>query len=107
MSCGEKVVVAQQRVAGAEARVVGVVQLAAVAALAVAGFVLGAEEPQQLGYHGQQHGSCRMVLDTKCHQIVQNFVSVVYSTFHLQCLFSFYFSCFFSQLSSCCFHQQC
>ncbi len=74
---GVKVVVAQRRVAGAEARVVGVVQLAAVAALAVAGFVLGAEEPQQLGYHGRQHYSCRMVLDAKCHQIVQSFLFVV------------------------------
>ncbi len=69
--------VAQRRVAGAEARVVGVVQLAAVAALAVVGFVLGAEEPQQLGYHDQQHGSCRKVLDTKCHQIIQSSLFVV------------------------------
>ena len=102
-----KVVVAQPRVAGAEARVVGVVQLAVVATLVVAGLALGAEEPQQLEHHDRLHGSCRMVLDTKYHQIVQSFVSVVYSTFHLQCLFSFYFSCFSSQLSSCCFHQQC
>jgi hypothetical protein len=46
---GVKVVVAQRRVAGAEARVVGVVQLAAVATLVVARFALWAEEPQQLG----------------------------------------------------------
>ncbi len=44
-----EVVVAQRRVARAEAQVVGVVQLAAVATLAVAGFVLGAEEQQQVG----------------------------------------------------------
>ncbi len=74
---GEEVVVAQRRVAGAEARVVGVVPLAAVASLAVAGLVLGAEELQQLGYHGQQHDSCRMVPDTKCHQIIQSFLFVV------------------------------
>ncbi len=74
---GEKVVVAQRRVAGAEARVVGVVQLAAVAALAVAGHVLGAEELQQLGYHGQQCDNCRMVLDAKCHKIIQSFLFVV------------------------------
>ena len=36
-----EVVVAQRRVAGAEARVVGVVQLVAVATLAVVGLVLG------------------------------------------------------------------
>ena len=72
-----EVVVAQQRVAGAEARVVGVVQLAAVATLAVAGLVLGAEEQQQLGYHGQQCNSSRMALDAKCHQIVQSFLFVV------------------------------
>jgi hypothetical protein len=74
---GVKVVVAQRWVAGAEAQVVGVVQLAAVAALAVAGFALGAEELEQLGYHGQQHNNCRMVLDTKCHQIIQSFLFVV------------------------------
>ena len=62
---------------GAEARVVGVVQLVVVATLAVAGLALGAEEPQQLGYHGQQHRSCRMVLDTKCHQIIQSSLFVV------------------------------
>jgi hypothetical protein len=44
-----EVVVAQRRVAGAEARVVGVVQLAAVATLAVFEVVAGAEEQQQLG----------------------------------------------------------
>ncbi len=51
---------------------VGVVQLAAVATLVVAGLALGAEELEQLGYHGQQHDNCRMVLDTKCLQNVQN-----------------------------------
>ncbi len=102
-----EVVVAQQRVAGAEAWVVGVVQLVAVAALAVVGLVLGAEEQQQQGYHDRPHSNSRKVLDTKYHRIFQNFVSVVYSTFHLLCLFSFYFSCFISQLSSCCFYQQC
>jgi hypothetical protein len=74
---GPKVVVAQPRVAGAEARVVGVVQLAVVAALVVAGLALGAEELEQLGYHGQQHDNCHMVLDTKCHQIVQSFLFAV------------------------------
>ncbi len=39
-----EVVVAQQRVAGAEARVVGVVQLATVATLAAVEVVAGAEE---------------------------------------------------------------
>ncbi len=102
-----KVVVAQRWFAGAEARVVGVVQLAVVATLVVAELALGAEEPQQLGYHGRPLSNCRKILDTKYHQIFQSFVFVVYSTFHLQCLFSFYFSCFFLQLSSCCFHQQC
>jgi hypothetical protein len=86
-----KVVVAQQWVAGAEARVVEVVQLVVVATLAVAGLALGAEEPQQLGYHDWPHGSCRRVLDTKYHQIFQSFVFVVYSTFHLQCLFFLFF----------------
>ncbi len=42
-----KVVVAQRWVVGAEAQVVGVVQLAVVATLVVAGLALGAEEPQQ------------------------------------------------------------
>ncbi len=42
---GVEVVVAQRRVAGAEAQVVGVVQLVAVATLVVVGFALGAEEP--------------------------------------------------------------
>ncbi len=51
---------------------VGVVQLAAVATLVVAGLALGAEELEQLGYHGQQHDNCRMVLDTKYLQNVQN-----------------------------------
>ncbi len=86
-----KVVVAQQWVAGAEAQVVGVVPLVVVATLAVAGLALGAEEPQQLGYHDRPCGSCRKVLDTKYHQIFQSFVFAVYSTFHLQCLFLFLF----------------
>ena len=104
---GPKVVVAQRRVAGAEARVGGVVQLAVVAALVVAGLALGAEELEQLGYHGQQPDNFRTVLGTKYHQTFQSFLFVVYSTFHLLCLFSFCFSCFISQLSSCCVHQQC
>jgi len=49
-----KVVVAQRRVAGAEARVVGVVQLVVVATLAVVGLVLGAEL-RQLGLQSQRH----------------------------------------------------
>ncbi len=72
-----EVVVAQRWVAGAEARVVGVVQLVAVATLAVVGLALGAEEPQQLGYHDRPHGNYRKVLDTKYHQIFQSFVFVV------------------------------
>jgi hypothetical protein len=44
-----EVVVAQRRGSGAEARAVGVVQLAAVATLAVFEVVAGAEEKQQLG----------------------------------------------------------
>ncbi len=74
-----KVVVAQPRVAGAEARVVGVVQLAVVATLVVAGLALGAEELQQLEHHDRPPDSCRRVLDTKYHQIFQSFVFVVYS----------------------------
>jgi hypothetical protein len=74
---GPKVVVAQRRVAGAEARVVGVVQLAVVAALVVAGLALGAEELEQLGYHGQQPDNCRTVLGTKCHQTFQSFLFAV------------------------------
>ena len=99
-----KVVVAQRR---AEARVVGVVQLVAVATLAVVGLVLGAEEPQQLGYHGRQHDSCHMVLDAKCHQIVQSFLSVALSTCLTNCFYCFYFSFSSARLSSCFDHQQC
>ena len=65
---GPKVVVAQRQVAEAEARVVGVVQLAVVAALVVAEFALGAEELEQLGYHGQLPDNFRTVLGTKYHQ---------------------------------------
>ncbi len=68
---------------------VGVVQLAVVAALVVAGLALGAEELEQLGYHGQQCDNYRMVIDSKCHQIAQSFLFVVKSTFHSMYLFSF------------------
>ena len=82
-----------------------VVTLAVVAALVVAGLALGAEELEQLGYHGQQPDNFRTVLGTKYHQSAQNFLSVVLSTFQLDCLFSFSFSFFFALLSSCFVHQ--
>ncbi len=86
-----KVVVAQRWVGGAEARVVGVVQLAVVATLVVAGLALGAEELQQLEHHDRPPGNFCKVLGTKYHQIFRSFVFVVYSTFHSQCLFLFIF----------------
>ena len=101
-----KVVVAQRRVAGAEARVVGVVQLVAVATLAVVGLVLGAEL-RQLGLQSQRHDNFCTAPGTRCLQIIQNFLSVALSTCLTNCFSCFYFSFSSAQLSSCFDHQQC
>ena len=104
-----EVVVAVRRAVGVVARaaVVGraVVVVRAVATLGVV--VAVAEAGVQLVFHGQLCGSFYRVLGTRCHQSAQNFLSVVLSTFQLNCLFSFYFSFFFALLSSCYVHQQC
>ena len=85
-----EVVVAQQWVAGAAAREVGVGPLAGAATLAVVEVVAVAEQGPPLVYREQQHGKICMVLGTTGLQIAQNFFFAACST--LIC--STTFSCF-------------
>jgi hypothetical protein len=85
-----EVVVAQQWVAGAAAREVGVGPLAGAATLAVVEVVAVAEQGLPLVYREQQHGRICTVLGTTGLLIVQSFSFAAYST--LIC--SKTFSCF-------------
>ncbi len=86
-----EVVVAQQWVAGAAAREIGVGPLAVAAALAVVEVVAVAEQGPPLVYCEQQHGKICTVLGTTGLQIARSFSFAAYST--LICLKSFsYFS---------------
>jgi len=85
-----EVVVAQQWVAGAAAREVGVGPLAVAAALAVVEVVAVAEQGPPLVYREQQHGRICTALGTTGLQTVQSFSFAAYSTLICSKIFSYF-----------------
>jgi hypothetical protein len=100
----QEVVVAVQWAAGVVTQAAAVGWAAVVATLEVAVAVVEAGVHLQLLLNVQKHGSFYMALGTRCHQSAQNFLTVVLSTFHSNCLFSVCFSFFFALVSNCFVH---